>query len=231
MAIAFDASSNGTTNAVSQGTLTVSHTSTGSNRALVVLGVVDNVNVSGASITGCTYNTVAMTQIFDSGVIGSTIRYYGFLLPGNASGANSIVLTASTNAQLSLAAVSYTGVNQTGQPDASGGAAITGLGPFTESVTTVADNDWVIIAAGAELRTFAASTNVTQRQNNTTTSTNTATTFIGDSNAAVTPPASFSQTITVSGNSNFSAYFQIALSPVPAGPPAPSEIRYPLFLR
>lgn len=142
MAIAFDFSNKGTT-AGNQASLTVSHTCTGSNLALIV-AVTTYVNAD--PITSVTYNGVPMTQISKQAVSGFGINNYQYMygLLSPATGANNIVVNVSPNSSIDLASASYTGVKQSGLPDAFNTGNATGTA-VTASVTTIADNCWVVV--------------------------------------------------------------------------------------
>ena len=109
MAIAFDASSAGTS--VTSTTQTLAHTCSGVNRILFV-----NTGITSAdTIPGITYNGVALTKI--ASVING--RYFSlWYLIAPATGANNIVVTSSVSDILRSCAVSYTGAKQSGVPDA-----------------------------------------------------------------------------------------------------------------
>lgn len=146
MAIAFNAAADGGNNGGSSTSLTFAYTcSSGSNRLLAVnvLGdVTDN-------ITGVTYNGVSMTLAAKLTPTGpDTPRWvYLFFLLAPATGSNNVIISANTTAYILAGAADYTGVNQTGQPDAT--TTHTGSGSImnlTSTITTVADNSWAILA-------------------------------------------------------------------------------------
>jgi len=192
MAIAFDAISSGSTTATS---LTFSHTCTGSDRILFV-GMTDD---SGGSslITGITYNGVALTKIGGvqtSGDRWSTLWY----LIAPATGANNVVVTASSSSVLSGHAASYTGAKQTGQPDSNATNTISSSSSFSLTTTTVADNSWLVgeyrvptgntVSAGAGTVMRAGATSGTG---------------FADSNSVTTPAGSDSLAFTISGSWNW----------------------------
>lgn len=152
MAIAFDASSQGQ-NGGGLATLTFSHTCSGSNR---ILFVNTGCHTSIATITGVTYNGVAMTSVHAP--ITSPDNFYMQLwyLLAPATGANNIVVTASAADGIVGEAASYTGAAQT-TLDATSIATLQPGTSFTQNITTVADNCWIVwgnyrgaaIAAGA----------------------------------------------------------------------------------
>lgn len=141
MAIARDATSQGNVNPGTS--LTVSHVCTGSNLLLLVHVLTNNTNE--AIITGVTYNGVSMTKI-KTQVSETTLRYgyiYGLLAP--STGANNVVVSASSSSVIGAQCVSYTGVKQSGLPDASNSNNTAG-DSWTESITTIADNCWHFLA-------------------------------------------------------------------------------------
>ncbi len=191
MAIAFDATSegSGTTSPV-----TLSHTCTGSNLILMVgITIYDADPGSPDVVTGVTYNGVPMTQI---GKVAHTpdSEDYLYYLINPATGANNISVSLSkTVSACVIRGASYTGVKQSGQPDASntGGPTATSL---TTSVTTIADNCWLVGHCYNDSGGNAsAGTGTTSR------SSASQVIFI-DSNGAKTPAGSYSlQTTSASG--------------------------------
>lgn len=207
MAIAFDAASG---NFVNPGTsLTVSHTCTGSDLALVV-AVTD---ISGASVvSGVTYNSVAMTKVDE---IGANRAFTLWYLTAPDTGAHDIVVTAGSSTYIGLAAASYTGVLQTGQPEVEFESS--GASPLALGLTTLTDNSWVIAGAKAETGNTDAGTGATRRATDLLTNPN-GITAIFDSNAAVTPAGAYA--LAVTGSTNL-AGISIALAPSGAAPPDP----------
>lgn len=127
MSITFDATSK--TTAGNTPTATLSHTTSGTNRILFAFYWI---NATGA--VTATYNGIPMTRVGSQ--VGLNFTSSGmFVLVNPSSGTNNIVFTNSntpSNAWV-IAAASYNGAHQTGQPDnsASGGGnspAITPVG-------------------------------------------------------------------------------------------------------
>lgn len=118
---------------------TFSHTCTGSDLILFVTATGAN-----GDVTGITYNSVAMTKInstvTDSAVLFTSLWY----LVNPSTGANNVVITTSTATGVVGSSASYTGVNQTGQPDASTTVASSTTTSYSSSVTSVANNCWTI---------------------------------------------------------------------------------------
>lgn len=150
MAVAFDAIDAGLFNndGVST-TFTLAHTCTGSNLTLVVPVVI----VHGTSVTGMTYNTVAMT-LSSSSTSGSGGRYdtYIYTLIAPATGTHDIVFTVPSpiggSKQMTMQGSSYTGTNQTAIDSASSTVAATSS-PFVLTTTVVAANCWITGACGS----------------------------------------------------------------------------------
>lgn len=140
--VAFDAVSNSAAQ-VAQTTYTWSHTCTGANRFLAV-----DVSLlsAGQTVTGITYNGVALSPI--TGASGSTVTSFGRVecwgLVNPASGANTIAVTLSGSVTSAATAVSYTGVNQSAPTEAGNFAQATNIGAAdaTVMVTTIADQCW-----------------------------------------------------------------------------------------
>ena len=135
MAIAFDATSNGGTTGTS---LTFSHTTSGTNRLLMVYTFFDN-----DTITGVTYNSVSMTKLDQ--IDFTTNRIAAWILVDPASGANDIVVSSSSSTPINAQGVSYTGCAQSGQPDAQGSAGGTSQSsPIDLTITVATTNSWLV---------------------------------------------------------------------------------------
>lgn len=116
MAVAFDAvSSGGGTSQSGNGTITLSHTCTGSNLLLIV-GVANDAGGS-AGVSGITYNGTSMTALasINNSDSFANILINTYYLIAPSTGANNIVVTRSgspvTNS--SVCGISFTGVDQT----------------------------------------------------------------------------------------------------------------------
>lgn len=158
MAITFDASSSGTAAA---GSLTVAHTCTGANRLLVVATLVDG----SKTITGVTYNGVAMTQFGGALTFSGTWSLDSWYIINPASGANNIIASASSGTpNIYLTGVSYTSVVQTSSFDVGNGGGLDSGTGATATVTSVANNDIMVSSfATTNANTITASTNTTVR--------------------------------------------------------------------
>lgn len=155
MAIAFDAI---TGVQLTTGTsLTYSHTCTGSDRILFVSA---NNNTASDYVTGITYNGVSMTKIGASLQGGSTRYTNLYYLVAPATGANNVVISCSGSTYIEAYTVSYTGVHQSSPIDTNRtdtGSSVTSL---TCTLTTTADQCWLITAGsyGAGTLSGGAST-------------------------------------------------------------------------
>jgi len=206
MAIAFDAFTAGGFS--SSTTHTYSHTCTGSDRILFVHGYT---NSNSDLITGITYNGVAMSFISKGSPSGGRYSYLYYLV-APATGANNVVITASSSTSLGGTSTSYTGASQSGQPDGTQSQLVTETNTDNTVVTT-ADNCWAVLTSiGAQA---TASTNTTLR--------GVGSTFgdakMFDNNADITPAGSYAMA-TTSGGAGAIQYLQASFAPVfvPSGP-------------
>jgi hypothetical protein len=217
-AVAFNAATDGGNNGGSSSSLTFAHTCFGSDGLLIVALCGDT---SADDISSVTYNGVGMTLLakFNPGDTSNGRHSYFYYLLGPAAATNNVVVTAGSSHYLLAGASSYSGVNATGQPDAS--TSNTGSAQFTTSLTTIADNCWTMLTGfgfnssgppiagtGATRRTYEAAFG---------------TWGIFDSNAAITPPGSYSMTCGTTGNAG--GHKMASFKPVGAAAPATNFFR------
>lgn len=143
-AVAFDAITNTNSTGFTSTAFTFSHTTSGSDRGLIVC--VANDNTIDQTFTA-TYNGVSMTQV-STQVYGASVppRVTVFRLENPATGTNDVVLTPSDNTTFGVAAISFTGVHQTTMTD----TAVTATGsttPITVDVTGSSDGMVIDCAA------------------------------------------------------------------------------------
>jgi hypothetical protein len=203
--IALDTSSTGTSGTATS--ITFSYTNNGN---ILFVGTADQI-ASSSLITGVTYATVAMTEI-GTGAQAPSDRYTRlWFLVGPATGANNVVVSASSSTFLEAKAASYTGALQTGVPDATNKATGTSTSASV-SVTSVAANCWTVTWVKAQNGIVTGGTNVTLRQNGSQA-------LIGDSNAALAAGAhTTTAAISVSGGwAIISASFAPATGVTPTG--------------
>ncbi len=198
MAITFDAVGTGDANAG------YSHTCTGSNLVLFV-GI-----LSDGTISGCTYNSVAMTLV--NSVLGTPAgnNEYLFFLSNPATGTHTIQATGSTATRLGDS-TSYAGVSQTGQPEQNNTG--TGTTSVTVSVTTTSDNAWLVGYGRNGAGNLSPGTNTTARGA-------AAPQQMFDTNSAQTPAGSHSLQITAAGSQTalmIASVAPFAVAPVVSG--------------
>lgn len=192
MAIAFDAITNTAYKNSTANTQT--HTATGSDGLAVVAvyaGTSDNV-------TSVTYNGVSCTLIDKLLMTGAAAGQYIYLyyLTNPATGSQTIQVNSSSNLNGYFSIATYTGVNASGQPDASNKGGNSSATSITTSVTTTADNCWLIGFAytGA---TMTAGAGTTRRGGSVA-----GIIEVIDSNSATTPAGSDSLILTHTSNFN-----------------------------
>lgn len=206
-AIAFDASSTWTTGSTVTSTA-ISHTvGAGSNMILFALAFTTNNDAS------ATYNGVSMTKILSQ--VGPDTRTLAlFVLPNPATGTHNIVISVpSSEAIVQGSGISYSGAQQTALVDASAAnTTSSNITSFSTTLTTIADNDWVVLGARISGTGFAAGASTTLRGSS-------ANTAIGDTNGAKTPPGSQTMAVIGSGGGTAGAYtVMAAFAPAVAAP-------------
>lgn len=164
--IVFDATASGNASATS---VTYSHTCTGSNLGLMV-GVSSVTGPGSTYPTGVTYNGVSMTEIAGTrGAQGNTATTLFYLL-APATGAHNVVVTFAASAQIVSHSISWTGVKQSGQPDASNGNHGNAGTDSNVTFTTVASNAVMFAFTSQESNSQSVTANspMTQRVQLTT---------------------------------------------------------------
>lgn len=137
--IAFDAWTSG--GAASTATLTFSHTTTGSNRFLVVSA---RSETGGDHISGITYAGTAMTRAIAKAWVPNNNNWvYLYYLLNPASGANDVVVSGNGTNQISAGASSYTGATQSVAPD-TGFVSETASGDRYVTVNVTTANSWLV---------------------------------------------------------------------------------------
>lgn len=200
MAIALDTTGG---DAVTTGTsLTYSHTCTGSN--LILLVDVWVTSTGSDVVTGVTYNSVSMTLV-DKQAVGSQYHYAYYLL-GPATGAHNVVVSTSSSQTIGSSSISYTGVKQSGQPDASAKQVVGSSTGSTTTLTTIADNCWTVLLTASN-RNETASTGSTFRKGGVTINA-----YIFDSNGAKTPAGSTSMSTTHATGASC-GYIMVSIAP------------------
>lgn len=137
-AIALDFASGNQTNAAAGSNPALAHTCTGSNLVLNVAEVGD-INATN-TITGITYNSLAMTNV-DAQRIPSDRWIVSYIQTGPSTGTNNIASSGNTFGGKN--GVSYTGCSQTGQPDSHAISLTSVAVTITWSTTVVASSCWL----------------------------------------------------------------------------------------
>ena len=137
--------------------LTFAYSTSGSNRYLTVSVIID----SSSTVTGVTYNGVAMTNLVSIRNTGGHIVYiWGLVAP--ATGSNNVVVTASSSTTIGAGAIAFTGVNQTtptSSPQTNQADAVTSS---SLTVTSKVD-DMVIDTIGSAISAPTVGAGQTQR--------------------------------------------------------------------
>jgi hypothetical protein len=220
MAIAFDASSQGSLSGNPTGTtLTYSHTcSAGSDRFLIVTQ--HTYSASGDIVSGITYAGQGMTRLATKAFTSdASQRLYFYYLANPASGANNVQVSLTTGASFSIMyslSASYTGVKQTGYPDAQSNGAANSNADIVGTVTTIADNAWTVMLTGSDDdNSNTAGANTTIRVSSSGAA-NPNRDTLSDGNSAKTPAGSVSLTITPSATTAGTAYIIASMAPATA---------------
>lgn len=157
MSIALD-----TVTTPAQGTTSFSHTCTGSNLVLIVSVTSDNANV-----TAVTYNGVSMTLGTSATGGSSSVNTYLYYLLNPATGSHTVSVSGGSGGPGCISA-SYTGVKQTGFPDASNHQITASSPSSSTSLTVVANGCWIVGSfnvanGGADSNTINLSAGYTNR--------------------------------------------------------------------
>lgn len=139
--VQFDAVSNSGYQAAAS-TYSWSHVCSGTNRFLAVdISMLS----AGQTVTGITYNGVALSLIGARTTVTSFGRIESWGLANPTSGSNTIAVTLSGSIASAGTAVSYTGVDQTTPTEAfnSNQATNVGAADATVTVTSITDNCWI----------------------------------------------------------------------------------------
>jgi hypothetical protein len=217
MAIAVDATSEGgRATAASQ---TFTHVCTGSDLLLIVgvlVGAVEN--MTSGSVT---YNGVALTMLGSEMLnhAGNFKLSFWYLI-GPATGSHSVVVTPNSSSDTMAVAASYSGVSQTGFPDASGSRQPAQAASVTETLTTIADNAWMAWVGLDEFNTPTAGAGTTRRVINSGFNG----VFIADSNAAFTPAGSHSLVMNAGNAADWMNDIFATFAPVAVGGGGPNVI-------
>ena len=220
MSVAFDVASTSNASAWGGGsTATWTHTCTGTDR---VLFVATFNNDNGTYPTGVTYNGVAMTLVDQQVNDVSSFYQSLWVIINPASGANSVVVTWASGAGINnCIASSYTGADQTTQPDSFNRGSATSATSITVSTTTVTDNAWLVGHLRSSNVTISNGTNGTIRNFGNSLGSQ----GFADSAGALTPAGSKSMTLNMSPAQNL-WLIVASIRPVSAGGFTPTPLMH-----
>lgn len=161
--IVFDAASNSGYQAAAS-SYSWNHTCSGSDRYLVV-GI--SMLSLAQTVSGITYNSVAMTFLGAKNSVSGACRVELWGLKAPSTGTNSIAVTLTGAIASAGNASSYTGVNQTSPIEGFNSAQATNVGAAdaTVNVTSVADNDWCVDVVATDDAAITVGAGQTQRGN------------------------------------------------------------------
>lgn len=164
LGVLFDATSNSGYN-TADASYSWNHTCTGSNRLLLV--GVSILSVAGASVSGITYNSVALSLIRARASAAGAVRSEIWGLVAPATGLNAIEVTLSAALDSIGSAVSLTRVNQSLPTEAANDASATNVGAAdaTVDITSVADSDLIVDNVATDDTAITVGTGQTQRTN------------------------------------------------------------------
>lgn len=207
MAVAFDKST-ASNNNPNVSSVTFAHIVSGSNRALVVfIGAYDPITPTDRVVSSITYGGVSLTLLraTPDGGGGGLETWY---LNAPATGTNNVVVTmGGITDDVSAHAASFTGVKQSGQPEAATYSLLVGTATATVTVGVLTTGSYIVGAAGANSPNWIPDASQTEMQFS-------ASRYFVDSYKG--PLSSGNQAHTYTGNSGTVAIHGIALAPVPA---------------
>ena len=188
MAIAIDTTTTPWSRVNAWTTMTVSHTCTWTDRAIVV-----NVGTDWDKVSWVTYAWVSLTLVWSYTADGSGNWTTCWVLTNPSSWANNVVITTSVSATIMCEIASYTWVDQWSPVWSSITNWPISTGAFAQVVTTGTNNSWLVMCwKGRSWNAITAGSNTFIRVNIELLFT---WLFIADSNAAQTPTGSYTLNI------------------------------------
>lgn len=191
---------------------TRSHTISGSNTYLVVPIFESTTD----TVTGVTYNGVAMTLLAPTVKGGSIWNSSLWGLANPTTGTNNVIVSRSGGSTINVGSISYNGVDGTSSVNATATDTQGSVTSITATLTTTVDDCW-LVANFAGISNLAASTGSTFRESFSGTDSSSATNTY-DSGATIGTAGSKSMTVT-RGTGPSSNSFIIALAPFTATSP------------
>lgn len=114
--------------------------SAGSDRLLIAAFF----TLAAATVTGVTYNGVAMTGLHSPAQGGSDLKVHFYYLLNPASGSNTFTITFAADTTKWVHLADYTGVAQSGQPDDSDVATQASGSQLSVTLSATQSGDWAI---------------------------------------------------------------------------------------
>ena len=205
-----------TTTAVNPASNTVAYDATATNGYLVV----QTLKQSSQTVTGVTYNSVAMTQLttIQGNTAAETLYLWGLAAP--TTGTNDIVVSVSGAGTLVVDVALYSGAQQTTAVEATSTNSGIDATSASVTVTTITDNDWLVgyFRSNSGSGAFTAGANTVVRGDAAN-----GTRQMVDTGADQTPAGSKSLNVTMALAANWSA-MAFALKPTAAAPSAATPI-------
>lgn len=123
------------------GTVTFSHTTTGSDLVLIV-----TIFHFDSTVSGVTYNGTALTELVDQVNNSASANYTAvYYLVNPDTGSNNVSITMSNSNNIEAVAATYTGVDTASFPDAWVSSAGNNSSSFSLGVTTTVDDCWLVV--------------------------------------------------------------------------------------
>lgn len=141
------------------------HTTSGTDRGLVLLSYTEDSGDTDRDITSASYNSVALTEgrRQNNDTMNNTTEVWYLANP--TTGSNTISVTMNGNiSSWYLSTVSFTGVDQTTMIDANSGGDQTDLASVSYTLTTVTNDAWIVEGATISVGTTDCSPNSGQTE-------------------------------------------------------------------
>lgn len=180
---------------------------------------------------GCTYGGNAMTLLAQNNIQAGNQRVYFFYYMAGTGNNTSTAVTHSTDGTTSqfglyrLIVASYSGVSQTGFPDAQSNGTTSGNGNVTGTLTTSADNSWAAMIVLSDDDNSATAGSGTTIRVSSSGGTNPNRLSISDGNSAKTPAGSYSLIVTPSTLTSVTAWLMASFAPAGAAGGATRDAR------
>lgn len=168
---------------------------------------------SGLPVVSWTYDSVGITtdkEEDDPSAANNNVRI-GHLVAPNVGSLTLRFEKSNATGFISLCAANYTGVKQTGQPDATASDSSASASGLSYTITTVADDCWIATVASNSTGVLNGGTNYSILEQPSTSNA-----AFGDSNASV--GAAGGKTVSMSGNSGHWWAASASYAPAVTGP-------------